>query len=345
MAQSLKHRDPILLIGPSWIGDLIQSQILFTFLNTRFPEISIDCVLPCWTYALASRIPGMGRAYELDIPHGQFGMLRRCRLASELRLQKYGQAIILPRSWKSALLPFFAGIPIRTGFLGEMRYGLLNDIRPNPPRYEIPFRKQLLSLALPFGEPLPQIIPEPCIRVDPVARSRTLDRLGLDYSAGRAIVALLPGAEFGPAKRWPIESFSALAKILRQQGHAVWILGSAHDQDSGAAIASAASGVVNLCGQTSLPEAADLLSIVSLAVTNDSGLMHLAAAVGIRLVCLYGSSSMDYTPPGSKQALLVSLHLDCSPCFARECPLGHLNCLRNLSVSRVAEAVQQQLST
>ncbi|EQD33395.1 ADP-heptose--LPS heptosyltransferase II [mine drainage metagenome] len=286
----------------------------------------------------------MDRAYELDIPHGQIGLLRRWRLAKELHAQDYRQAIILPRSWKSALLPFLAGIPKRTGFLGEMRYGLLNDIRPNPTRHEVPFRKQLLSLGLAPGEPLPQLTPEPHIRVDPEARSRTLKRLGLDQRLDQTIIALLPGAEYGPAKRWPIESFSGLAKIIREWRHAVWILGSARDQVMGAAIASAAPGAVNLCGQTTLPEAADLLSVTSLAVTNDSGLMHLAAGVGIRLVCLYGSSSIDYTPPGSRQALILSLHLDCSPCFARECPLGHLNCLRNLSVASVAEAVEKQLS-
>lgn len=332
------------MVGPSWVGDLIQSQVLFAFLHSRNPETPVDCILPPWTYPLASRIPGIDRAYELDVAHGQFGLGPRWRLARELRAQGYGQAIIIPRSWKAALIPFWAGIPHRTGFLGEMRYTLLNDIRPNPPRYQIPFRRQLISLALPADEPLSSPIPDPSIHVDPEARSRTLNRLGVELHSGQSVVALLPGAEYGPAKRWPLDSFTELAQILQQWGHRVWILGSARDHGLGSAISSETPGAVNLCGQTTLPEAADLLSLVSLAVTNDSGLMHLAAGVGARLVCLYGSSSAEYTPPGSPQAILLSLHLDCSPCFARECPLGHLNCLRQLSVTQVAEAVREQLS-
>ncbi len=345
MAQSLKRKYPILLIGPSWIGDLVQSQALIAYLHTRIPDCTVDCVLPPWTYPLAPRIPLLDLAYRLDVPHGRLGLTKRWLLGRELRARSYRQAFVLPRSWKAALPPFFAGIPRRTGFLGEMRYGLLNDIRKPPPRHTVPFIQQLLSLALLPGEPLPALIPEPRIRVDPEARSRTLAQLGLDPGAEPGtIVALLPGAEFGPAKRWPTESFATLAKHLRSQGHAVWVLGSSRDQSMGRAIAAAARGVTDLCGRTSLPEVADLLSAVSLAVTNDSGLMHLAAAVGTPLVCLYGSSSMEYTPPGTRRAVLLSLHLDCSPCFARECPLGHLNCLRQLTVATVMEAVQQQLS-
>lgn len=332
------------MIGPSWIGDLVQSQVLFSCLHERYPDRPVECVLPRWTYELAPRIPGLDQAYELDVGHGQLGLSKRWRLARDLRTRNYDQAIVLPRSWKSALLPFFARIPRRTGFLGEMRYGLLNDILPNPPRYTIPYRDQLLSLCRHEDKPLPQPIPMPRLLVEPPDRSRALERLGLTINGDRAIIALLPGAEYGPAKRWPIDHFAALAKIIQGMGYAVWVLGSARDQIAGATIASAAPGVVNLCGRTSLPEVTDLLSTVSLAVTNDSGLMHLAAATGIRLVCLYGSSSMDYTPPGSERALSLSLHLDCSPCFARECPLGHLNCLRNLPVSMVMDAIQRQLS-
>ncbi len=267
--------------------------------------------------------------------------MKRWALARKLREAQYEEAIVIPRSWKSALVPYGAKIPKRTGFLGENRYFLLNDHRPNPVHHGIPFRDQILSLGLPRSVPLPDPQPVPVLRINTENRTHLVNRLDPDGTQRR--VALLPGAEYGPAKRWPVEHFGTLACQLLEEGRSVWILGSAKDQIFGRAIARLAPGAKNFCGLTSLPDVVDLLSAVDVAVTNDSGLMHVAAAVGIPLVCLYGSSSPRYTPPASARALLLSINLQCSPCYARECPLGHLRCLRDLSVDRVSAALRELL--
>jgi heptosyltransferase-2 len=329
------------LIAPSWVGDLVQCQSLIQLLRQRLERPVIDIVLPSWTFPLAERLPGLRRAYELAVPHGHLALAKRWKLARKLRESGYDEAIVIPRSWKSALVPYGAKIPKRTGFSGENRHLLLNDKRPNPARHTIPFRDQILSLGLPRGVPLPNPPPTPQLRIDAENRTRLLSRLAPTDTHQR--VALMPGAEYGPSKRWPVAHFGALARKLLEDGQSVWILGSANDRPYGAAIAGLAPGVRNFCGQTSLPDVVDLLSSVTLAVTNDSGLMHVAAAVGIPLVGLYGSSSPRYTPPAISRARLLSLDLECSPCFARECPLGHLRCLRDLPVDRVFTAVKELL--
>ena len=306
---------------------------MIQLLKHRPVEPDLDLVVPSWAFPLADRLPDLRNRYELGIPHGRLDFKIRWKLGRDLRDRGYDEAIIVPRSWKSALIPYAAKIPKRTGFLGEYRYHLLSDHRPNPPHHQVPFREQVLSLALPRSAPLPDPLPRPILRIDRGNRARLLARLNLTGTLPR--VALIPGAEYGPAKRWPVEHFATLARKLLEEGKSVWILGSARDQSVGTRIAELAPGSRNLCGLTTLPDVVDLLSLVDLAVTNDSGLMHVAAAVNIPLVCLYGSSSPRYTPPACSDARLLSLELECSPCFARECPLGHLRCLRDLSVDQV----------
>ncbi len=341
MAQPLSQKPTVLLIGPSWIGDLVQCQALIQLLKQRSGEPDVDLVIPSWAFPLAERLPGLRNTYELGVPHGQLGLKKRWELARQLRENQYDEAIVIPRSWKSALIPYAARIPKRTGYSGEHRYRLLNERRPDPTRHQIPYRKQILSLALPRSVPLPDPLPRPVLHVDRGNQARLLERL--DPTGIRPRVALIPGAEYGPAKRWPLEHFASLARKLLEEGKSVWIMGSARDQPLGGAIAGLAPGSRDFCGQTTLPDVVDLLSSTDLAVTNDSGLMHVAAAVDIPLVCLYGSSSPRYTPPDCSHARLLSLGLECSPCFARECPLGHLRCLRDLSVDRVLTELRELL--
>jgi heptosyltransferase II len=323
----------ILVVGPAWVGDMIMAQSLFITLKVRFPDSNIDVLAPSWSRPLLARMPEVSSAITLPLEHGELGWGVRRRLGTTL-YARYQRAIVLPRSWKSALVPAFANIPIRTGYRGEFRYGLINDIRKLDKKKLTQTVQRYVALGLPKDATLPPPIPQPKLRVDLDNQRLQLDlnRLTLD----KPVVALLPGAEYGPAKRWPIERYGELAKRLKAAGRQVWVFGSAKENELGEAIVQAAGeGVVNLCGQTKLVDTVDLLALAEVAVTNDSGLMHIAGAVGTRVVALYGSSSPDYTPPLTDKADVVYLRLSCSPCFERTCPLGHFNCMMQMSVDEV----------
>ena len=324
----------ILVVGPAWVGDMVMAQSLFMTLKQRSPDATIDVLAPAWSRPLLSRMPEVSSAVTLPLEHGQLGWGVRRRLGTTI-YGRYGRAIVLPRSWKSALVPAFANIPIRTGYRGEFRYGLINDMRKLDKQKLSQTVQRYVALGLDKHAPQPPAIPEPRLRVDADNQRMHMDinRLNLD----KPVVALLPGAEYGPAKRWPVERFAELAKRLKAAGKQVWVFGSAKENELGDAIVRAAGekDVANLCGATKLIDAVDLLALAECAVTNDSGLMHIAGAVGVRLVALYGSSSPDYTPPLTTKADVVYLRLECSPCFERECPLKHFNCMMQIPVEDV----------
>ncbi|MFO0439802.1 MAG: lipopolysaccharide heptosyltransferase II [Betaproteobacteria bacterium] len=328
----------ILIVGPSWVGDTVISQVLLRLLRERHHEAAIDYLAPPWTLPLLARMPEVRRGLLNPFGHGALRLGDRRRLGLSLREGHYDQAIVLPNSWKSALPPWFAGIPRRTGFRGEARWGLLNDIR-HLDRAALPQMAQRFAvLALPAGEPLPAQLPLPGLHSDPAQQQALLERLGLDTR--RPAVAFCPGAEYGPAKRWPETHYATLAREFAGRGWAVWLLGSGKDHEVAATIAAQAPGAcTNLCGHTDIAQAADLLAAARLTVSNDSGLMHVAAAVGRPLVALYGSSSPGFTPPLSPKARVISLALACSPCFQRHCPLGHLDCLNRLSPQQVIAGI------
>ena len=330
-------KNRILIVGPAWIGDMVMTQSLCITLKQRFPDCEIDVLAPAWSRPLLARMPEVRGTVMMPLDHGQFGFGVRKRLGIAL-WGRYARAIVLPRSWKSALVPFFAGIPTRTGYRGEMRYLLINDVRRLDKKVLKQTVQRFVALGLEKGAPLAPQIPQPRLRVDEQNRRQVLDILGLDTKA--PIVAMMPGAEYGPAKRWPLERYGELAKQLTAAGKQVWVFGSAKEQALGEEIMKAAgAGVQNLCGSTKLGDVVDLLSLCESAVSNDSGLMHIAAAVGIKLIALYGSSTPDYTPPLSDKAEVVYLRLECSPCFQRECPLKHLNCLKQIAVDDIYRRV------
>ncbi|WP_127475585.1 lipopolysaccharide heptosyltransferase II [Sulfurivermis fontis] len=330
-------RSRILVIGPAWVGDMVMAQSLFIALRRDGAEV--DVVAPQWSLPLLARMPEVHRAIALPVGHGNFGLLERWRIGRSLRAYHYDRAIVMPRSFKSALIPFFAGIPRRTGYRGEMRYGLLNDIRPLDKQLLPRVVDRYVALGLPMDAPLPpRDIPLPRLNVDVENRQRLIRQLDLDMA--RPAVAFMPGAEYGPAKRWPLPHYAALARELLASGRQVWILGSAKEQADGEAIVAAAPSVRNLCGMTRLEDTVDLLSLASAAVSNDSGLMHVAAATDVPLVALYGSSSPTYTPPLSHEARVLYLGLPCSPCFKRHCPLGDTPCLKDMTPPQVMSALQ-----
>ncbi|MCW5593300.1 MAG: lipopolysaccharide heptosyltransferase II [Burkholderiales bacterium] len=325
-----------LVVSPSWIGDAVLTHPLLARLKARDPGGAIDVLAPAWASAVYGRMPEVRRTIAFPFGHGELKLGERRRFAKTL--PRYDRAIVLPGSLKSALVPWFAGIPVRTGWRGEMRYGLLNDLRRLDVRSLPLIVERYAALAQPAGEALERPLPSPRLAIDEGRREETVERLGLTGDA--PVLALAPGAEYGPAKRWPARHFAEVARAHAARGYRVWLVGSAKDAPITAEVASL-SGVAaaDLAGRTSLDEAIDLLSLASRVVCNDSGLMHVAAALDRPLAAVFGSSSPDYTPPLSPRGRVVSLRLDCSPCFERECPLGHTNCLEKLEPAQVLAAL------
>jgi heptosyltransferase-2 len=321
-----------LIIGPSWVGDMLMAQSLFKSLTVLHPGLQLDVLAPAWSHGILARMPEVRRALEAPFSHGSLGLSARWRLGRELAAESYDQAIVLPNSWKSALVPFFANIPIRTGYIGEFRHGLINDVRRLNPLGMPRLVQRYSALAAPAGTL--STTPRPSLSINPDAQNSMLSRLGI--SLGHRALALCPGAEFGPSKRWPETHYAAVANAKLQQGWQVWLIGSAKEQLVAETINQlTGNACVNLVGLTSLEEAVDLLACANSVVSNDSGLMHIAAAVDAPLVAVYGSTDPGYTPPFSDRARIVRLGLECSPCFKRECPFGHLDCLNKLTPERV----------
>ncbi len=318
---------------------MVMAQSLFKALRRRDPEAAIDVLAPGWSLPLLARMPEVAEGIEQPLGHGALGLGTRRRMGRRLAGRGYVQAILLPNSWKSALIPFWAGIPRRTGWRGEMRYGLLNDVR-RLDKARLPMTVQrFVALAVDAAAPLPAIEP-PALVVAEEAVAAALGRLGLERP-GVPLLALCPGAEYGPAKRWPADAYGRLAAGRVARGWAVWLFGAEKDGPVCRAVNEASGGVCrDLAGRTRLEEAVDLMSLADAVVSNDSGLMHVAAALQRPLVALYGSSDPGFTPPLNPQAQIVSHGLSCSPCFERVCPLGHLDCLRGIGVDEVEQALQ-----
>jgi heptosyltransferase II len=333
--------DKVLVVGPSWVGDMVMAQTLYKLLRHESPQTEIHVVAPPWSLPVLERMPEVARGIELAVGHGEVGLRRRWRLARQLRAERYDRAIVLPRSAKAALVPWLARIPVRTGFRGEWRYGLLNDVRSLDASLDQTV-KRFAALGCRRGEHVPDALPtalQPRLRSD----ARNLERLRAMHglTSGAPLAALMPGAEYGPAKRWPTAHYGALAAALASAGADVVVLGSAKERSLGDDVAAQAgtARARNLCGATSLADVVDLLAAADVAVSNDSGLLHVAAAAGAPVVAIYGSSSPKLTPPLTDAAAIVYLGVECSPCFARECPLKHLKCLNDLAPATVLQAV------
>ena len=325
-----------LVVAPSWIGDAVLSHPLLVRLKQADPQGSIDVLAPPWVMPVYGRMPEVARTISNPFGHGDLRL--RERRAFARKLDPYERAIVLPNSFKSALIPWHAGIPLRTGYRGEMRLGLLNDLRALDEAALPLIAERYAALAQPAGEAFRRPMPDPKLAVDHARRAATAAKYHLDTS--RPVAVLAPGAEYGPAKRWPARHFAALAKTLHAAGSSIWLLGSARDGPIAAEIQRLSGGICeDLAGRTSLDEAIDLMACARRVVTNDSGLMHVAAALERPTAAIFGSSSPAFTPPLSPRARVVSLRLECSPCFARVCPLGHTNCLENLEPAAVLAAL------
>jgi heptosyltransferase-2 len=322
----------VLVIAPSWVGDAILSEPLFATLRALGVEAPIDVVAPPWCGPVYARMRGVGRIIDAPAAHGEFAWRERRTLGLALRDEHYARAYVLPNTWKSALVPWFARIPARIGYRGEARYRLLTQARTLDRRAMPRLVSRYAALAAPPGVSA-ALPPAPVLVPDVANLAAAME--ALELSCATPVAILCPGAEFGPAKRWPAEHFAALAKRLIDDGYAIWILGSPNDRTPAAAVVAALGDsrtrVHDLTGRTDLGTAIDLMSVASVVVSNDSGLMHASAAVRAPLVALFGSSSPAYTPPLSDTARIARIEIACSPCFQRECPLGHFRCMRELT--------------
>jgi heptosyltransferase-2 len=333
----------ILIIGPSWVGDMVMAQTLFKSLQQLHPGCAIDVLAPDWSRPLLERMPEVRTALSFPLGHGAFELATRRRIGRSLRGQ-YDQAILLPNSLKSALVPYFAGIPKRTGWRGEMRFGLLNDIRTLDKEQYPLMIERFIALAYPANASLPKPYPRPQLRIEASSRDQAVKRFELELD--RPVLALCPGAEFGESKRWPASHYAEVANVKIRAGWQVWLFGSQKD-NAGCEeirerlIPGLREEAINLAGRTSLAEAIDLMSCASVAVSNDSGLMHVAAALDRPLVSVYGSTSPSFTPPLAEKVEIVRLGIECSPCFDRTCRFGHYNCMRLLEPVAVLRALDQ----
>jgi len=335
----------ILIIGPSWIGDMVMSQSLYITLKELDPTCSIDVIAPAWCKTILQRMPEINKVHDMPLGHGDFAFFTRLKMGRSLIKEQYDHAYILTNSAKSALIPLFAKIPKRTGWKGEFRYGLLNDLRCNRKSFKLMIERYI---ALAYnrqemtGSGCLTELPYPKLTIDAVAQQLCFEKFSLNSK--KPIIGLCPGAEFGPAKRWPTKHFIELSKTLINNGYQIWLFGSNKDQEVCTSIRDGVdqqqqANCFNLAGETSLIEAVDLMAACKIVVSNDSGLMHIAAAVNCQVVALYGSTSPGYTPPLSEHVEILHTDISCRPCFKRECPLKHLDCLQKLSPDLVINAI------
>ncbi len=317
---------------------MVMAQSLFITLKNARPNCQIEVLAPAWSLALLERMPEVDKAIAMPLLHGQFGFFDRIKLGKKLRSNHYDQAILLPNSWKSALIPFVATIPVRTGYMRECRWGLLNDVRWLDKNLLTMTVQRFVALGLPKTAALPPECPIPRIVINEEQQNQVIEKFKLTCS--EKILALCPGAEYGEAKRWPASYYAEVAKQKIAQGWQVWLFGSDKDKATAEQINQEVSGAcIDFTGRTSLAEAVDLMSLVDVVVSNDSGLMHVAAALDKKIIALYGSSDPGFTPPLNNKAHVISLKLECSPCFKRECPLGHTRCLTDIKPEQVLDAI------
>jgi len=336
--RSLGSVSPLLLVGPSWVGDMVMAASLVEVLRMREPSRPIDVLAPAAALPVARMIPGVRRTLPLGLGHGELGLMARWRIGVGLRDEGYGKAIILPRAFKAAIAPFAAGIPERVGYRGELRSLLLTDARSDRARKTARTIDRFVALGLPEGTPTHS--PRPHLLLPDGVHDAAAVKFPL--AGDGPVMVLCPGAEYGPAKRWPAARFARLAALAVKAGYRIRVLGSPKDEEAAQVIA-AESGVAvdNLVGRTNLIEAAAILAAADVVISNDSGLMHIAGAFERRLVVIYGASSEKMTPPASRGARVVALDLPCRPCHKRECPLGTLACLEGIAPEAVLEAAEQ----
>jgi len=330
-----------LIIAPQWIGDAVMSQPLLAGLKQTNAAQTIDVLCTPWVAPIYRACKEITKVIEVDFQHGILQWDLRRSIAKQIKANAYNRAFVLPNSFKSALIPWLAGIPIRIGYRGELRFGLINHILANPSRQArtpmVEHYGQLLNISE-NSSPSFDHTSQPKLSISDEGVQEVKARI--DALGTRTLYVFAPGAEYGPAKRWPNSHFAELAtKILGKDTDAqIVILGSKADHSLAQEIQAHTKPIErihNWCGVISLEEAMAVIAQCKQIISNDSGLMHIAAALAIPQIAIFGSSNPKHTPPLSKQAKVVWLGLACSPCYQRNCPLGHLDCLTKIEAEQV----------
>lgn len=332
---------PILLVPYMWIGDFVRCHTVVRLLKARFPDSAIDVLTTAMVAPLLDYMPGIRKGIVWDLPRKRIALSQHRALAARLRAEDYGRALIMPRTWKSALAPFLAGIPRRTGFAGEVRFGLLNDLRWGEralPRMV----DRCVALALPNGAAPPTDYPLPQLEVPKEDIAAWRQRLCL--TAVGPVAAIAPGA-VGPSKRWPAASYAQAAKRLADRGFSVWVLGGPGETGIAAEIQSGADKVRDLTGPD-LRNAIIALAAADVAISNDSGLLHVAAALGTPSVGIFGPTSPWHWAPLNPLAAVIetATEVPCRPCHKPTCRYGHHDCMRRIPAEQVVQATLAALA-
>jgi heptosyltransferase II len=334
----------ILIIAPNWIGDAVMTQPLLAALKDQYPESNIDVLASTWVAPIYRACSEVNQVIEAKFEHKKLQWGLRKQLAKELAAKKYQACFVLPNSLKSALIPWLANIPFRIGYRGELRFGLINLSLDNPSKINRPpMVEHYLALSQLLREEqvsssLNNIAPK--LNVSNAAKQSVETKFKAAKIDSTSIYVMCPGAEYGATKRWPTSHFADLAQklIANNPNTQIILLGSKGDYALAQEITSQAkqdAHIHNWCGDTSLDEAIALIGMCKAVVSNDSGLMHVAAALKTPQVAIFGSSDPAHTPPLSDKAKVIWLNLPCSPCHKRVCPLGHLNCLNDILPEQV----------
>ena len=328
----------ILVIAPAWVGDVVMSQSLIQLLKQKDPVAAIDVLAKEYLHPILKRMPEVRNCLVSPFEHGELNLRERFKIAKDLRKNSYTHAYIIPNSFKSALIPFWAKIPRRVGWCGEQRYFFVNDMRFYPKKIGL-MVERFVSLGYEKSEKVPKDFPRPKLGVSSENVDAALKRLQIKPSEN-PILAVCPGAEHGSSKRWSWSHFAEVSKKKLEEGWEVWILGSKKEQEIAKEIQKYCdNSCVDLTGKTDLGEVIDLISMATAVVANDSGLMHIAAALDRPVVALYGATLPTLAPPLTKKSRALSLNLPCSPCGKPECPFGHTKCLHDLKPEMVLAAI------
>ena len=338
----------ILIIAPNWIGDAVMSQPLLATIKARYPHSQMDVLASPWVAPIYRACTEVDQVIAAPLEHKRLQWALRKQLAQQLQATKYEACFVLPNSLKSALIPWLANIPCRIGYRGELRYGLINAALANPNKVNRPpMVERYLALAsflnLDKATP-PAIATTPILTIPKAAQQSIEARLNSEQIDRSCLFVFCPGAEYGPSKRWPTQRFTQLADelITKNPNTHFILLGSKADHVLGEQIRLAAKSrrhLHNWCGETSLDEAIALIGLCNTLVSNDSGLMHIGAALNVPQVAIFGSSDPHHTPPLSNNANVIWLNLPCSPCHKRECPLGHLKCLNDITAEQALNSI------
>lgn len=333
----------ILIIAPNWIGDAVMTQPLLAALKTQYPASKIDVLASNWVAPIYRACTEVNDVIEANFQHKQLQWGLRKQLAKDLRAKNYQTCFVLPNSLKSALIPWLANIPFRIGYRGELRFGLINIALDNPSKVNRPPMVEhylALSQLLSDGQALATESLTPKLNVASTASQSINKKLSDADIDPNSVFVFCPGAEYGPTKRWPTNHFAALAKnLIHTHSNAnIILLGSKNDHRLAEEIlqqSQSQTNIHNWCGNSSLDEAIALIGAAKAVISNDSGLMHIAAALKTPQVAIFGSSDPAHTPPLSRNAKVIWLNLPCSPCHKKECPLGHLKCLKDILPQQV----------